>query len=269
MVKRYEELTISDDFMFGKAMGDKVLCQDVLEQLLEEKVGELEDVQPQREFRYTSGGKPIRLDMYTRDKKRMYDAEMQNQNHQPVEKLELPKRSRFYQSTMDTDHLSKGKSYRELPEGRVLFLCTFDPFGKGYAKYSFQNLCKEDRELYLKDGTEKIFYNCAADPEKVPENLRELYDYIRSGKVGGDLSQRIDEAVCIARKNEEWRSEYMKELLHDDDVREEGRAEGRAEERSFLLTLISKMSLSGDRDKVAQLDEPEVLLAMRKKYGLE
>ena len=218
MVKRYEELTISDDFMFGKTMGDKVLCRDVLEQLLEEKVGELEDVQPQREFRYTSGGKPIRLDIYTRDKKRMYDAEMQNQNHQPVEKLELPKRSRFYQSTMDTDHLSKGKSYRELPEGRVLFLCTFDPFGRGYAKYSFQNLCKEDRELYLKDGTEKIFYNCAADPEKVPENLRELYDYIRSGKVGGDLSQRIDEAVCIARKNEEWRSEYMKELLHDDDV---------------------------------------------------
>ena len=218
MVKRYEELTIADDFMFGKTMGDKVLCRDVLEQLLEEKVGELEDVQPQREFRYTSGGKPIRLDIYTRDKKRMYDAEMQNQNHQPVEKLELPKRSRFYQSTMDTDHLSKGKSYRELPEGRVLFICTFDPFGRGYAKYSFQNLCKEDRELYLKDGTEKIFYNCAADPEKVPENLRELYDYIRSGKVGGDLSQRIDEAVCIARKNEEWRSEYMKELLHDDDV---------------------------------------------------
>ena len=231
MVKRYEELTISDDFMFGKALG----------------------------------GKPIRLDIYTRDKKRMYDAEMQNQNHQPVEKLELPKRSRFYQSTMDTDHLSKGKSYRELPEGRVLFICTFDPFGKGYAKYSFQNLCKEDRELYLKDGTEKIFYNCAADPEKVPENLRELYDYIRSGKVGGDLSQRIDEAVCIARKNEEWRSEYMKELLHDDDVREEGRAE----ERNFLLTLISKMSLGGDTDKVARLNDSEVLLAMRKKYGLE
>ena len=53
----------------------------------------------------------------------------------------------------------------------------------------------------------------------MPENLRELYEYIRSGKVGGDLSRGIDEAVCMARKNEEWRSEYMKELLHDDDVR--------------------------------------------------
>ena len=149
--------------------------------------------------------------------------------------------------------------------------------------------CKEDRELYLKDGTEKIFYNCAAEPEKVPENLRELYDYIRSGKVGGDLSQRIDEAVCMARKNEEWRSEYMKELLHDDDVREEGREAGRAEGReegrvegreegraegeargtNRFVMLISRMNAGGDTDKVARLDEPEVLLAMRKKYGLE
>ena len=71
----------------------------------------------------------------------------------------------------------------------------------------------------------------------MPENLRELYDYIRTGKVEGDLSQRIDEAVCIARKNEEWRSEYMKELLHDDDVREEGRAEG----ESQLVKLINSM----------------------------
>ena len=83
----------------------------------------------------------------------------------------------------------------------------------------------------------------------------------------------MDEAVCRARENEEWRSEYMKELLHDDDVREEGRAEGRdagrAEERNFLLTLISRMSLGGDADKAAQLGNPTVLRAMQKKYGLE
>ena len=268
MTKRYEELTIADDFMFGKAMGDKQLCHDVLERLLEEQVGELENVQPQREFQYTSGGKPVRLDVYTRDRKRIYDAEMQNLNHQSVERLELPRRSRFYQSTMDTDYLSRGKSYRELPEGKVLFLCTFDPFGLGYARYSFQNLCKENRKLHLKDGTEKIFYNCASNPEKVPENLRELYDYIRNGKVGGELTKRLDEAVGRARKNEEWRSEYMKELLHDDDVREEGRAEGREEERSFLLALISKMSIGGDADKTVLLGNPKVLKAMREKYGL-
>ena len=75
----------------------------------------------------------------------------------------------------------------------------------------------------------------------------------------------MDEAVRRARENEEWRSEYMKELLHDDDVREEGREEG----RNILLTLISKMSLGGDADKAAQLGNPQVLRAMQKKYGVE
>ena len=64
----------------------------------------------------------------------------------------------------------------------------------------------------------------------------------------------------------------MKELLHDDDVREEGReagrAEGRAQERSFLLTLIPKMTVGGDGDKIVQLEDPEVLEAMQRKYGI-
>lgn len=107
----------------------------------------------------------------------------------------------------------------------------------------FQNLCKEDRELYLKDGTEKIWEG-----------------------------RRIDEAVRRARKNEEWRSEYMKELLHDDDVREEGRAEGREEGReegeSQLVKLINSMIAGGDGDKIALFGEPEILKTMKQKYGI-
>ena len=94
MAKRYEELSIEDDFMFGKVMEDKELCRDMLQCLLEEPVEELEEVQTQREFRYTSKGKPIRLDVYTRDQNHIYDAEMQNLNHQAAEKLELPRRIR-------------------------------------------------------------------------------------------------------------------------------------------------------------------------------
>ena len=64
----------------------------------------------------------------------------------------------------------------------------------------------------------------------------------------------------------------MKELLHDDDVwvegREAGRAEGRTQERSFLLTLIPKMTVGGDGDKIVQLEDPKVLEAMQKKYGV-
>ena len=94
----------------------------------------------------------------------------------------------------------------------------------------------------------------------------------RFWKVGGDLSRRIDEAVRRARKNEEWRSEYMKELLHDDDVREEGREEGRLEGReegeSQLVKLINSMIAGGDGDKIALFGEPEILKTMKQKYGI-
>ena len=52
----------------------------------------------------------------------------------------------------------------------------------------------------------------------------------------------------------------MKELLHEDDVR--------AAEGSMLLPLIPKMTAGGDGDKIVQLENPEVLEAMQRKYGL-
>lgn len=61
----------------------------------------------------------------------------------------------------------------------------------------------------------------------------------------------------------------MKELLHDDDIREEGRAEGRAEGEGILLSLISKMSNGGDADKAAQLGNPKILDEMKKKYCIQ
>lgn len=52
MAKSYEELQYTDDFMFGKVMEDKELCRDVLECLLQEPVGILQDVQTEQRFRW-------------------------------------------------------------------------------------------------------------------------------------------------------------------------------------------------------------------------
>ena len=60
----------------------------------------------------------------------------------------------------------------------------------------------------------------------------------------------------------------MKELLHDDDVREEGRAEGREEGESQLVKLINSMIAGGDGDKIALFGEPEILKTMKKKYRI-
>ena len=228
-IKPYEELEFRDDFMFGKVMQDKELCREVLECLLQHPVGELEDPVPQREFRYTSDGKPIRLDIYTRDEDRVYDAEIQNLNNKSVSSLELPRRTRFYQASIDMDHLNKGGSYKTLPDSAIIFICTFDPFGKGLSKYTVRGICGEDREIIVDDGAVRLFYNCCYKGNDIPEGLRQLYDYVETGKSSNDLTKRIDGAVEKARKIEEWRSNYMIESIRLMDARDEGREEGREE----------------------------------------
>ena len=232
MAKNYEELRLSDDFMFGKVMEDSGLCREVLECLLGKPVGELEEIEPQREFRYAMDGKPIRLDIYTRAGEAVYDAEMQNLNHRRPEDYDLPRRSRFYQASMDTDHLKKKQSYRTLPETNILFICTFDPFGEDLPQYTFCNKCEEASDLTLRDGTTKYFFNCTCQGEEIPDDMQTLFRYIMTGKPMNELTEKLQKAVEAGLRNEKWRSEYMKELLHDDDMREEGRAEGREEERA-------------------------------------
>ncbi len=240
-MKSYEELCFHDDFMFGKVMEDKDLCRDVLECLMQRPIGELTEVQTQKEFRYTSDGKPIRLDVYNEDDMGVvYDAEMENLNNKTVESHELPKRSRFYQGSIDIDFMNKGNSYKALPESNILFVCTFDPFKKSMCQYTFRERCDEDHSIELKDGTQIIYYNCKYQGDDIPEELRKFYDYVENGKAGNELTKRIENAVTKARKNEVWRTQYMKEWVVLQDAKDEGREEGREEEARRVISAMIK-----------------------------
>ena len=252
VMKSYDELVFSDDFMFGKVMEDKEICREVLECLLQQSVGELTDVQTQREFRYTSDGKPIRLDVYNEDSDgHIYDAEMQNLNHKTVEQHQLPRRSRFYQGTIDIDFMDKKFSYKRLPESKVIFICTFDPFMQGLSRYTFRERCDENPELCLDDGTEKVFYNCKYRGEDVPVDIRNFYEFIGTGRASDELTEKLNSAVAKARRNEVWRAQYMKEWVIIQDARDEGYEDG---QKSESVRVITNMLRSGKTaEEVAEL----------------
>ena len=255
--KQFEELGFRDDFMFDITMRDKELCRDVIECLTGQSVGELTDVHSQKEIRITIDGKPIRLDIYTRDETTVYDAEMQNLNKKTIESLALSKRTRFYQSSIDMDFISRGGYFKKLPESKIMFICTFDPIGKGMSKYTFRERCDENPEIMLSDGAEKVFFNCCYEKNDIPEGLRSFYDYVEYGKISDDLTERIEAAVREARKSEKWRSVYMKERALFQELKEEGREEGRQEERQ-----------NTEREK-CRADRAEAeLKELKEKYGL-
>ena len=230
MAKDYEKLTLSNDFVFGKVMENKELCRRVLETLLQMEIEMLDYLHREKEIQQSSESKPIRLDIYVRDSKdALYDAEMQNKNGKSLESLALPKRSRYYQSLMDSESLKKGLDYRCLNDSYVVFICTFDPFGQGKYMYTFKNICEEDKDLSLGDQTTKIFFNTKSKEENIPEKIKNLFDYIQKGVVTDELTRDLDTVVKKLRYDEKWWGEYMKTIVHDMDVRYEGIEIGRLE----------------------------------------
>ena len=177
-IKKWEDLTITDDFMFSQVMKDKEICKNVVETILGIKVGEIEFLTSQHEIEINPESKSITLDVYLRDEEKSINVELQNGH-----RLELPRRSRFYQAAADIDNTQPGGLYSQMKDNYVIFICTFDPFLQGKAFYKFENICLDcNPPLPLKDGTYKFFLNTMAeDLTLLDPELKLFYDYIRRG----------------------------------------------------------------------------------------
>ena len=126
-------------------------------------------------------------------------------------RLELPKRTRYYQAVADVDNTAPGKSYTDMKDNYVIFICTFDPFLLDNAIYEFENICMSCKPpLPLNDGTHKIFLNTTADDLTLLDpDLKLFYDYVRCGMVESQLTERISGEITAIKKNREARRKYM------------------------------------------------------------
>jgi len=215
--KPVDDLTFTDDFMFGTVMKNKMICKGVIERLLHIKVGKIEYPSLQKTIAPFYESKGIRLDVYVSDLERIFDIEIQT-SIPPS----LPKRTRYYQSLMDVDNLLRGQSYAELKESYVIFICTQDPFGKGLPVYEFRNICTADGTLFLDDKSVKVFYNVGAYGKEDEPELSALLEYLCERRATSGFTQHIDALVEKAKRNEKFRSWYMSLNIHEDDLRMAG-----------------------------------------------
>ncbi len=224
---RWEELRITNDFLFGKVMRNEEICKELVESILNIKIDKIEYPEEQKTIDISIDAKSIRLDVYVADGKgTIYNLEMQTSDTK-----ELPKRTRYYQGMIDLNLIEKGKLYGELNTSYIIFICTFDPFEQGRHIYSFENRCIEDLNLKLKDGTTKIFLNSAGTKEDVSGNLKEFLLYLAGKESSNKFVEKVDCEVKRAKENKEWRREYMTLLMRDRENIEEGRRQGREEGR--------------------------------------
>ena len=221
----WEGLTLSNDFMFSKVMRDKEICRETLEILLDKKIGEITYIDNQKTIDINYDAKSVRLDVYVEDENRIYNIEMQ-----VVNKKDLAKRSRYYQGMIDLNAIEKGEIYRDLKESIVIFICKFDPFGKGLSKYTFENICNENKELYLKDGTSKVFFNTKDYYKERSEDAKSFLEYIEKETTSeNNFVKKLEQKIRNIKENKEWRAEFMTLLMREQEIARDNFEKGMAE----------------------------------------
>ncbi len=288
---RFAELNLNNAFLFAAALSDNETCKLILEQILGRELPDVV-VHTEHNILYSSDFRSIRLDVYARDAVSVeYNVEMQNKD-----KKNLAKRSRFHQAQMDVASLKPGEDYAQLKPGYVIFICTYDPYGKGLYRYTFENRCLEE-DMSFGDETYKIVLSTKGEnPAGVSAELIELLKYVENSTddyvatlSSASKVHQLHRKVSELKRSREWEERYMmfEELLkeREDEGRAEGRAEGlaeglaegraeglaegRVEGENRLILLVQRMKETGESALIPRLfEDREFLQKMYEKYQL-
>ncbi|MDE6064855.1 MAG: hypothetical protein K2G20_09795, partial [Lachnospiraceae bacterium] len=208
-----------------------------------------------------------------------------------------------HQAEMDLSSLKPGQDFKELKPSVIVFICSFDPFGKGLYRYTFEPRCLE-ADFPLEDGTRRIFLNTkGTNEETVPKELVNFLRYVtdstdayvertKEWKLG-----KIHERVKTLKQSRELEERYMQfgELLkreHDEGHEqgyktgyesgygngygngygsgyESGYENGCEETAAQMLELVSSMIADGKTDFIPRLKEEKAFYQeMLKEYHL-
>ncbi|NLG05149.1 MAG: Rpn family recombination-promoting nuclease/putative transposase [Clostridia bacterium] len=264
MIKKFQELDLSNSYLFAAALENPETCKLVLEIILGIKIPNVK-VHAEHSILLSSDFRSVRLDLYASDEMQVhYNVEAQNYNH-----YDLPKRSRYHQAEMDVSSLKPGDDFEDLKPSYMIFICSFDPFEGGRYRYTFEQRCQEC-DMALGDETKRIFLNTKGkNDSEVPQELIHFLGYMENS-TDEYVEAATDESISIlhgkvkALKQKRTMEEgYMtfEELLKDREIegktqgKIEGKAEGKAEAVIDLLDSLGivsdelRMKIFAEKDK--------------------
>ena len=131
-----------------------------------------------------------------------------------------------------------------------IHICTFDLFGEGRHQYTFENLCQENHEIALGDGTVKMFLNTEGTKGDISGGLKAFLDYVGGRESDSPLVRKLEAEVSRAKKNREWRREYMTLLMRDQENIEKG--------ENRYAQLIQKLLKENRYDAIEQAGKDKV-----------
>ncbi len=177
----------------------------------------------------------VRLDVYLteedmkagKDILRLFDIEPNNY-YEP----DLARRSRFYQSLIDSQLMPSNTPFRKLPDIFMIWILPYDPFGDDRMIYTVKNMVVENNQIVYNVGSIKLFLytkGTKGGSKELKELLTYLEDTTLANAVDSDLRE-IQKIVDNVKADSRERERFMtlQEMIYYEkrDSREDGLIEG-------------------------------------------
>lgn len=164
---------------------------------------------------------------------------------------------RFYHAKIDAGNLTAGEDYSSLRNVVVIFISTYDPFGKKRMVYTIKNGCVEEPDLPYEDGARTIFLYTKGTEGEPPKELKQLALYMEDSTAGNAKTAglaRLHEMVTKVKADRKVGLAYMKAAEIEKRIKAEGMAEGRAEGRAEgkAIKLISQVRKKVQKNKTVE-----------------
>ena len=281
---KFEDLTISNDFMFKEVMkSNKGLCKRLVGSIMQQDIEDIVYIDTEKTLQPYYDSRGIRLDVILADKNHTrYNLEMQARN--VISKAGvalLPKRTRYYQSVIDMDMLKKGENFDQLNPLVLIFICTFDFYKEGRYVYTFKSRCLENLELELANEVTVKLVNAKGKQGQVNDLLKNFLQYVMTNEPVDDFTEDVERQVWAVKNDKKAREEYMvlqaKIREHEIVAYEAGEAQGHAaglaegeakKSRETAIKMLKKQKPLSEIKEFTDMSEEEIV-RLAKENGLE
>ena len=238
MKKKLEELNLLDDFLFGTLISHPVygerFVRILIKTILNRDVKNLKIIPQMNYYGQDTDRHGARLDVYIEEEdcvvqgdvrlSSIYDIEP-DQNNDKASRDALPRRVRFYRSTIDARNLQSGADYNRLKNVIIIMLLPYDPFGYDRIVYTVRNKCLEEPEMEYDDGVLNLFIYTRGKIGVISQELKELLQYLEDTTWSNAVNEPLREVQSMVDKvkyNKEVSISYMKSYERDRMIRNEG-----------------------------------------------
>ncbi len=216
--KTLQDLNMMDSFLFEATTEDIENAKKIAKVIIRRVTGHSVEnliIEPQKQIKGLSLDKHgIRMDLYMQETPsednasilRLYDIEP----NKYYEK-DLPRRSRFYQSLMDSKLLPNKSRYQHLPDMITIWILPYDPFGDDRMIYTIKNIVVENHDLVYNDGIIKIILytkGTKGGSKELKDFLTYMENTTLSNAVDNELLE-LHEIISNIKSKEDVGERYM------------------------------------------------------------